>query len=215
MTHPLSEQVDITYDGLTEAQYIEETRPMVSRVALLCIIGMVALLVISILGTGFARAETPRDTSIPAAAIAPDATATYPGGDPSAELEQSWRGLVFSFFGGSSSSLGTQPIQPPQGDLPLLDDPQSVLAFCDGDQTTIQVAGIAPVSGLYRITYTPTPEMTFTLFEGYLEKGEKVRLVEPAPAGATVVVALQLPAAPDDTASLFVGALAVPTPVCG
>lgn len=214
MTSPIPGQLKtneqpVAYEQMNEQDYREATRPAAARVAVFCALVFVAILVMTMMGAGIARAATSPVQQLPAATLQSETETTYPGGDPLAEIV-----AALDVFG----SLGTEPSEPepPQGELPLLDNPKSVIAYCDEDgQATLQVAGIAPVSGLYKITYSPTTDLTFTLFGGYLEKGEKLWLVEPTPESTTVVVALQLPAEPDDSASPFTGALAVPTPTCG
>ena len=202
----------IPYEGMVESDYREETQPRATRVAIACAALAMIITVCGIMQSGFANAAPVQQSTLPAATLQLEDATTYPGGDPLKEISAEFGSL--DIFG----SLGSQPEdpKPPQGELPLLDDPQSVSAFCDESaQVTIQVAGAAPLSGLYLITFSPTDELTFTLLNQYIERGEKVQLVEPAPAGADVRITLQMPAQPDDTASPFTGTIVVKTPVCG
>ena len=205
MTHPVSDAD--SYESKTE--YDARTRPWRNRVVLWAAITAVALLVIAMLSSGFAKADTAN--SLPDGALTAEPEMVYPGEDPAEELSHALEGIVPLLAGGinvgSLGSLGVSnpelPINPPQGDLPLLDDPMSVSVFCDvNGQSTLQVAGVAPLAGMYKITFTPEPGLTFTLLHEYLEKGQRVWLVEPAPENSKVIVALQMPAQPDDTASV-------------
>lgn len=213
MTHPLSEDVG-TYESMPEEEYKRQTRTAASWVVAACAVGIIFLLAMVVSG-GFAKADNRQvSEGVPAAALMADPDTVYPGGDPLAEVLAAFGSLdIFGSLGAVQPELPDPPLPP--GDLPLLDDPASVITYCDDNgQATLQVAGVAPLSGVYKITLTPVPELTFTLLDRFMEKGEKVYLVEPVPEGTTIVVALQMPAEPDDGASPFTGALAVPTPVC-
>jgi hypothetical protein len=203
--------------GMSEAEYNrdEGVRTWRARTALAAVAAIIVLIVGALFNAGFANAAT-SPQGLPAAALTSEPETIYPGGDPGAELSAALQQItpLLGSLGSLGSSNPETPIEPPQGDLPLLDDPASVTTFCHNEQATLQIAGIAPLDGKYVITYSPSVDLTFTLLDRVLVKGEKIWLTEPVPEGTTVVVALQLPAEPDDGAAAFSGTLTVPTPIC-
>lgn len=110
----------------------------------------------------------------------------------------------------TSSSEGVNEAYPPIGTR------ENVVPFCENGSAGIQFAGTAPHDGWYEIVLTPRdhPDQQRTLFSGFLKKGEKVALTEPAEENAVYKVALSMPAEPDDSASPFNGIIDVTTSTC-
>lgn len=203
MTHPIT-STEAAHES--EEDYRARTRKPMLIVALIVTVAFVALIVVALVGN-YNRAMA---ATVPQAALASEPAVVYPGGDPGAELASALENITPLLGGslGSLGSLGNQPgvPQPPQGDLPLLDDPASVTTFCDREQATLQVAGIAPEADRHIITYSPSVDLTFTLLDRELVKGERIWLIEPVPEGTTIKVSMQI--------GEFSGTIDVPTPIC-
>lgn len=203
MTHPIT-STETAYEN--EEDYRARTRKPTLIVALVVTVAFVALIVVALVGN-YNRAMA---ATVPQAALASEPTVVYPGGDPGAELSYALENITPLLGGslGSLGSLGNQPgvPQPPQGELPPLDNPAAVTTFCDREQATLQVAGIAPDAGRYIIVYSPSVDLHFTLLDAVLAKGEKIWLLEPVPEGTSVNVSMQI--------GEFSGTIDVPTPIC-